>query len=148
MSCTGFDGKIYYNTGTDATPTWVEITPVRDVSTSASAGQATVSDRRSKFEMTCPGLLSLETTVNATYVPGNTALAALRTHFLNRTSVQIAVMDGPIATSGSEGFKYYAHVFSNDFEQPLSDGMTVSLTFRPTINESEPSVLPTWVVIA
>ena len=148
MSKTGFDGKLYYNTGTDGSPTWVEIDVSRDVSSPNSAGEADVSDRRSKFEMKCPTLLSLETSVTTTYVRGDTALAALRTHFLNRTAVQVAVMDGDIATSGSEGYKYYAHVFSNDFDQPLKDGMTVSLTFKPTISVDEPSVLPVWYVVS
>lgn len=148
MSCTGFDGYIYYNTGTDGSPTWVEVEPVRDVSSPMSAGTADVSDRRSKFEMTCPTMLSLETTMTATYVRGNTALAALRTHFLARTAVQIAVMDGPIETSGSEGLKYYAHVFSNDFDQPLTDGMTIGMSFKPTIASAEPTVLPEWLIVA
>ena len=149
MSCTGFDGWIGYNTGTDGTPTWVELEPVRDVSTSASAGKADVSDRRSKFKMSCPTLLDLETTVTCTWVPGDTALTATRNQFLNRTSAQWAVMDGDPATTGSEGWKFFAHVYSTDFEQPLEDGQTVQFTLSPTIDTSEdPIVYPSWLVVA
>lgn len=147
MSCTGFDGKVYYNTGSDATPTWVELTPVRDVSTSASTTKANNSDRRSAFEMYCAGLHAIETTVELTHVAGDANIDALRTHWNDRTTVQIAVMDGPIATVGSEGFKYFAHVFSHDFEQPLQDGQTISMTFSPAINSDEPTVFPEWYVV-
>jgi hypothetical protein len=144
----GFDGFIYYNSGSDAVPTWVEIDTARDVSTSASADKADNSDRRSKFKKSCAGMLDLETTVTATFVAGDTALLGLRTHFLARTTVQIAVMDGPYATSGSEGFKYFASVYSNDFSQPLNDGQTISVTFSPSVNPDEPAVEPSWVIIA
>jgi len=147
MACVGFDGYAYYNTATDATPTWVELDTVRDVTTTASADSAENSDRRSKWKKHCPGLLDLETTMTFTFVAGDTAQLGLRTHFLNRTSVQIAVMNDDITTVGSEGFKYYAHVYSNDFAQPLSDGQTVSVTFKPAVDSTEPTVEPSWYIV-
>lgn len=150
MSCnTGFDGKAYYNTGTDSLPTWVEITMVRDVSTTSSVDKADVSDRRSKFKQSCPSMIDLETTMTLTYENGDSVIAALRTHHLDRTPVQIAIMDGDIAVSGTEGFKYYSHVFSQDFSQPLSDGSTIDLTFAPAISPaSDADVFPSWYIVA
>ena len=150
MSCIGFDGKCYYNSAaTDATPTWVEIDLVRDVNTAVSADKADVSDRRSKFKKSCVALIDIETTMTLTYESGNTALDYLRdTAFLGRAPVQIAVMDGPIATSGSEGYKYYSNVYSNDFNQPLSDGETVQLTFAPVNSPStDPGIEPSWYTV-
>ena len=98
-NCIGFDGKMYYNTGTNAAPTWVEITGARDVSTSASADNPEISDRGSKFKKYCAGMLDLETTVTVTYRNGDSALAALQGIFLNRGVVQIAVLDGRTAAT-------------------------------------------------
>jgi hypothetical protein len=146
MSCTGFDGYLYYNTASVASPTWVLVDTVRDVNTTASTDKADVSDRRSKFKKSCPAMIDLETTVSATYVQGNTALDAIRVQFLARTVVQYAIMDGPLAPASgdtSEGFKYYAAVYSNDFNQPLSDGQSVSFTLAPAEPTTDPEE-PTW----
>tara|TARA_R100001463_G_scaffold2401_4_gene10149 strand:+ start:1080 stop:1529 length:450 start_codon:yes stop_codon:yes gene_type:complete len=131
MSSTGFDGKLYYaaTIAAPASATWVELTLARDVSTSMSADKADISDRRSKFKQTCPAMIDVETTVTFTYVNSNAGLDALRDAFLARTPLQLAVMDGDISTSGSEGFVYACNVYSTDFAQPLNDGQTVSVTF-------------------
>lgn len=147
MACVGFDGYAYYNTATDALPTWVEIDTCRDVTTTAATDSADVSDRRSKWKKNCPGMIDVETTMTLTFVAGDTAQLGLRTHFLNRTTVQIAVMNDDITVVGSEGFKYYAHVFSNDFAQPLSDGQTITVTFKPATDATEPTIEPTWFIV-
>lgn len=151
MSCVGFDGYLYYNSATDASPTWVLVDTARDVSTTASADKADVSDRRSKFKKSCPALIDLETTVTCTYVQGDTALDAIRVQFLARTAVQFAIMDGilpPASGNTSEGFKYFAAVYSNDFNQPMSDGQTVTFTLSPMNDEVEPTVEPEWYSVS
>ena len=150
MACNlGLDSKLYYDVdGTLALATWVELDLARDVNTSASAAEAEQSDRRTNFVMTCPALLSLETSATFTYENGDANLTALRDAFINRTSILLAVVDGNIATSGTEGFVYYAHVYSNDFNQPLTEGATVEVTFKPTTPPStDPTVYPQWYVV-
>ena len=147
--CLGFDGKMYYNTGTNALATWVEITNARDVSTTASADAAETSDRGSQFKNYCQGMIDLETTTTLTYHNGDTVIEYLRDKFLNREFVQIAVLDGDVETSGTEGFVYFAHVTSNDFDQAMSEGMTVSITFKPAfVKESGVAIPPRWEVIS
>ena len=151
MPCNlGLDSKIYYDVdGTLATATWVELDLARDVNTSGSAAEAEQSDRRTNFVMTCPALLSLETSCTMTYENGDANLTAIRDAFLNRTSILLAVMDGAIATVGTEGYVYYAHVYSNDFNQPLTEGATVEVTFKPTSPPSgDATVFPQWYVVA
>ncbi len=41
----GIDAKLYYNTGTYETPTWVELTNVRDVTLSLERSEADVTTR-------------------------------------------------------------------------------------------------------
>ena len=152
MSCVGLDAYAYYNSAaTDASPTWVEIDVARDVSTSSSADKAEVTDRRSKFKKYCPGTIDIETTITATYVQGNTAIDYLRAAYLARTPVQIAIVDGPLPPASgntTEGFKYYAYVYSQDFDQPLTEGQTVSMTFAPCNSPStDPGIEPSWYTV-
>lgn len=151
MSCNlGLDAKFYYDLdGTLASPTWVELDVARDVTTSASANESETSDRRTNFVTSCPALLTLETSVECTYENGNSQLEDLRNAFLNRTSVLIAVMDGDITVTGTQGFVYYAHVYSNDLAQPLTDSSTVSMTFKPaTPPATDSTVNPQWYEVA
>lgn len=148
MSCTGFDGFAYYNSApTSAAPTWVLLDTVRDVTTTASADSADNSDRRSIYKKNCVGMIDLETTMTFTHVAGDAAQLGLRTHFLARTVVEIAIMDSDITVSGAEGFKYYAIVLSNDFAQPMSDGQTISVTFKPAIKSTDSAIEPAWTII-
>jgi len=149
MSCTGFDGNIYYalTVAEPSAATWVELELSRDVNTTMSADEADVSDRRSSVKSKCPTMIEVETSTTLTYVNGDTTLTALRDAFLNRTQIQVAIMDGPVATSGSEGLVYPCHVFSNDFAQPLSDGQTISVTFKPSATSVASAELQ-WYVVA
>ena len=150
MGCTGFDGYLYYNTGTDASPVFVEVDTVRDVNTAGATDKADVSDRRSKFKKSCPAMIDLETSVTATYVQGNVAMDAIRDQFLARTAVQFYILDGPaVPASGdtSEGWAFYAAVYSNDFNQPLSDGQNVSFTLSPMDSVADP-VEPQWFTVS
>ncbi len=154
MSCElGLDAKFYYEESLDlgslTAAVWVEVDVARDVSTNASADEADTSDRRSVFKTTCPSLLTLESTMTMTYENGDTKIKDLRDQFLARKPVLIAVMDGDIATSGSEGFVFWANIYSNDFAQPLTDGCTVDVTFRPSVPPSQDnSTNPQWYVVS
>jgi hypothetical protein len=154
MSCElGLDAKFYYEAaleaGTLATASWVEVDLARDVSTSASADEADTSDRRSVFKTTCPSLLTLESSLQMTYENGDTKIKALRDQFLARKPILIAVMDGPIATTGSEGFVFWANIYSNDFAQPLTDGCTVDVTFRPAVPPTgDATTTPQWYEVS
>ncbi len=154
MSCElGLDAKFYYEAaleaGTLATASWTEVDVARDVSTSASADEADTSDRRSVFKTTCPSLLTLESSLQMTYENGDTKVKDLRDQFLARKPILIAVMDGPIDTSGSEGFVFWANIYSNDFAQPLTDGCTVDVTFRPAVPPAgDSTTTPQWYVVA
>jgi hypothetical protein len=149
----GLDAKFYYEAaleaGTLATASWTEVDVARDVSTDASADEADTSDRRSIFKTTCPSLLTLESSMTMTYENGDTKIKDLRDQFLARKPVLIAVMDGPIATTGSEGFVFWANVYSNSFAQPLTDGCTVDVTFRPAVPPSgDSTTTPQWYVVS
>ena len=148
MSCKiGFDGVLQVSTAygmmddiTGATLTTMG--GVRDVNTTVSQDTAEVSDRGSAFKAYCPGMVDLETTVEVTYNMDSTELKSCIDACISRKRIQIAVLDG---TAGA-GFTYWAMVTSSDVNQPLTDGMTVSLTFKPvqTFDSGGTLVPPAW----
>jgi len=144
MSKIGFDGVFEVSSTGDTVgaETMVAMEGVRDVSTSVSMDTAEVSDRSSAFKLYTQGMVDLETTVEATYNTDNTQLMFCVDQCIARGSVKIAVLDGP----SGQGFTYWAMVTSSDINQPLTDGMTVSLTFKPvqTYTSLGALVPPQW----
>lgn len=140
----GNDCKAYRNTGTYGSPVWNEMTEVGDVSLPLSKGRGEFRTRSSKFVKKKGG--KIEAALNASYVydPGDDDWVALRDSFLNNTALDVAVMDGPIATIGSQGLRADMEVMEIPVEEPLEDGVTVAIVLEPTISDNE----PTWTTTA
>lgn len=143
---TGRDAHIYLNTGSVATPTWTEITEARDVSMPMTADQIEQSDRSTKFKLYSSGGIDLSVSFKMSYRNGSANFASLQSLFLTGCGAEFAIMDGPIATAGSEGVRGGFQVFSNSFDFPLSDGQTVDIELRPCYFEDGASnqTFPAW----
>jgi hypothetical protein len=83
------------------------------------------------------------------YKAGETVFDALRTQFFARTAVQFAVMDGLIATSGSEGLVGYYLIEKFPVDQPLQGAVKNAIRLAPAyFEESAARVEPEWMVVA
>jgi hypothetical protein len=135
VSYVGLDMTLYYNTGTFATPTWSLITNVRDLKHGQALGEADVSVRGptsgAKRKLTEPLLIEDVFNWEMIYDETDAAFIALRGFKENRTMVEFAFMNGPIATSGSSGFRCQCKIFGWDEEEPLEGPVTVSVTAKP-----------------
>tara|TARA_Y100000310_G_scaffold310662_1_gene356143 strand:+ start:1198 stop:1650 length:453 start_codon:yes stop_codon:yes gene_type:complete len=144
----GNDLKLYYNTGTDATPTWVEIDIVGDVTVNLEAGDAEVDLRLTNWLLNLPSKLSGSIDLALANNIGNTAYDALRGYYFNRTIAQYASANAAIATSGTEYFKAFCHFSSfpwNQATQEMSNhDATLSLSYH---EESGSLVEPAWATI-
>jgi hypothetical protein len=137
---------LYYNTATDATPTWVEITKAKDVNFPIKFREAEANARDSECEASEPTLIGIELTFGYQYEPGtDTVFSALMTAALARTAKQYAAADGPIATSGTKFLKFFGKIFGIDNDQPLDGIETKQFTVKP-VRHYESSVLikPSW----
>lgn len=145
----GQECKLYRNTGTNATPTWSEVTGVRDLSLPLAADKVDISDRGSRFKKETGGMIESAISFQLTYRNGNADHAALRAAMLNKTAIEFAVMSGDITTSGEEGLRSFCEVFTFNHEQPLSDGVTVDVEIAPTYaEESDVVIHPSWYTVA
>src|SRR5262245_24381218 len=145
----GRECKLYYNSGTFSSPTWIEVTRAIDVDYDMPAEWGNVSSRVSLFKMEAKALIGLILTFGYRYRQGVTdsVFDALRPMALGITKVEFAVADGAIATTGNEYLRAtYQIEFGN--KQPLVDGVQVD--FRCHLcSEEDSGVLrePSYVTV-
>jgi hypothetical protein len=63
---------------------------------------------------------------------------ALQNAWFGDTPVEMAVMDGPITASGSQGLRATMSVISFSRKEPLEEAMTASISIKPTYAEHAP----------
>lgn len=131
MAKSGRKCKLYVNSATYATPTWVEIDIARDVNISLGKGENEANARDVDWEQFLPGLKTMEVTFDVRSEPTHTAWTTLRDAFIDDTELDIAVMDGDIATSGSKGYRAPMQCFGFQEAQPLEGTQTNSVTLKP-----------------
>lgn len=145
MACTGFDGSLAIGSA-DASLTavlsWTEVDGSKDVNATISSDKADTSSRNSVFKTAIAAGLDCEITATVQYDPTSTEHSTIRNACINRTRIIVGCFDGAVAAS-SEGIAFDGYVFSNDIAQPLSEGQTYSVTFKP----AETGSVPAWVTL-
>lgn len=145
----GNDMKLYHNTGTNASPVWVLIDIVGDVSVDINIGNAEVDLRVSSWLLGLPTKLSGGMNMALANHVGNSVFATLRGYALARTIKQYASVNTLIATSGAQYFKSFCHFTAFPWNQPtqeVSNG-DAQMAFSYA-EESSALVEPAWVIVA
>ena len=145
MARQGFDGYLYYNSASFGTPTWVPITNVKDVDLSMDATKIDASDRGSRWKKTLAGSIEAGVTFALTYDTTTAWYDVLHAAFVAGTTVDMAVMDGLIATAGSEGLRGEMSVLQFSRPEPLDGEMVTNVTIAPAPSAE---VSPAWMVVA
>ncbi len=149
MLTVGQDNKLYYNSATNASPTWVLIDKVGDVTLSMSISEAEVDLRVTDYLLGLPAKISASLNLNLASDPGGTVHDALRTAALARTAKQMAVASGAIATSGTQYFKAFMHFTEFPWAQETQSLSRREATMKLTYaEESAAAVYPSWVTVA
>lgn len=132
----GHETKLYYNSGTNATPTWVLIKRGKDVSVPFDKSRADVSRKESKWKKERGAQLELGLEFGYVYKAGtDTVWTALLDSALNGTALEFAIMDGLITASGARGWRAYYEVMGFPTEEPLTDAKTYQVTCAHTDHE-------------
>jgi hypothetical protein len=140
----GMEAVLHRNTATYAAPTWVDMPNCKDVTLNLEAGEADVTTRanagwRAIVATLKEGSVEFELiwdTEDATFL-------ALQSAFFNNTPIELAVMDGPIATSGSQGLRATCSVLNFSRSEPLEEAISASVTVKPTYSAHPPE----WMVV-
>lgn len=147
---TGHNMKLYRNTGTPATPTWVELAEVGDVNLADfTRGLAELKRRANQFTKNIATLIqTIAIEFRLHYGLDATNFDAIRTNFLAGTVEEWAIFNGDIATVGNEGLRCPVIVENFPWDQPLEDvaGNDVRLAIG-YLEDSGTEVDPSWYVI-
>ena len=113
---TGLEARDYCNTGTHASPVWVEIARQKGSKIPRSKKEVAWEDRDSKYEKTRGGHQSLGISFQYRHVRG--ADDAVRDDLLdslvNGTPIEIATFDAPITVAGAVGLRQYVEIMKLD----------------------------------
>jgi hypothetical protein len=137
----GLDGRLYRNTGTNAAPIWNEVRNVRDLTLSLEAGEASVTTRANDgWEAVLASLKKASIEFQMVWDPEDTDVGIFRDAFLNRTTVECAVMDGDIMAAGNQGLRATMAVLKFARSEALEEGMLIDITIKPAYS----TTAPTW----
>ena len=135
----GMDGKLYRNTATYETPTWSELTNVKDVTLNLEKGEADVTTRANEgWRATAATLKEGSVEFEMAWDPADAGFTAIKDAWFNGTSVELAVMDGDITVVGTQGLRATFAVISFSRNEPLEEAMSVNVTVKPTYADNAP----------
>lgn len=135
----GLDAKLYRNSGTYAAPTWSELVNAKDVTLNLEAGEADASRRGGNgWRETLMALKDGSVEFELVYDNTDAEFTALKDAFFGGTTVELAVMDGDIATAGTQGLRATMSVVNFSRNEPLEEALTVSVTVKPAPAENPP----------
>jgi len=141
----GREAKLYRNAGTYEAPDWQEIGNARDVSANVDAETADNLTTRAYggWKATVVTLQDAAIEFDMVWDPDDDGFVAIREAFFGRTPIEIAAMSADIETAGSEGLRATMAVTTFRRSEPLTEGITVSVTLKPTYSAHPPE----WLVI-
>ncbi|GIW56322.1 MAG: hypothetical protein KatS3mg082_2726 [Nitrospiraceae bacterium] len=139
----GLQAKLYRDiTGT---PTWSEITNVRDLTLNLETGEADVTTRgNAGWRAVVPTLKEGSIEFSMVWDNLDAHFAAIRDAFLNNLPVVMAVMDGDIGVAGSQGLVAAFAIINFTRNEELEEAITVDVTAKPTYS----ALPPGWLIVA
>ena len=140
----GLDAKLYRNTGTYETPTWVEMTNVKDLTLNLESGEADVSTRGAGgWRATVATLKDGSIEFEMVWDTEDAGFTAIQQAWFGNTSIEFAVMDGDITTSGSQGLRATFSITKFSRNEPLEEALSVSVSAKPTYAANAPE----WMTV-
>jgi hypothetical protein len=150
----GGNCKMYYNSATYSSPTWVEMTEVGDVSIpDLGSNLAEINTRSSKWTRNLAGQMKLAVEFTYLYKADTTVFDFLRALFFSQGTNEFAVMDGAIATAGTEGLRFPGLIENFPINQNLEevsmvDTCRLALAYMCDGGTPADVVDPAWMVVS
>ena len=138
----GMNAKIYQGAAGGALATLTEMANVKDVTLSLEAGEADVTTRANQgWRATAPTLRECTAEFEMLWKPGDAGFDAVKTAFLTSGTICLAVLTGDRSASGTEGPLGDFSITNFSRNEPLEEGVTVSVTAKLAVFDS-------WVEVA
>ncbi len=135
----GKDAKVYRNSATYLSPSWVEIDVVKDASLKVDAGEWDGSRRGSSgWKQAARTMKNAEIELDMVFVPADAGYVALRNAFLAGTLLDMVVLTGLISVDDNEGLRAEMVVLSLERDEKLEEGIMVKCKVKPGVSTNAP----------
>lgn len=142
----GLDAKLYFSAaGIGGLPTWTLLSNVKNVTLGLQKGEADVTTRANGGWKATAATLK-EGTIEFAMVwdTSDAGFTAIKDAYFSNTTIGLAVMDGDVTASGSQGLWADCHIMDFSREEPLEEAIMVKVTAKPTYSANP----PIWKTIA
>jgi len=128
------------NSGTWGTPTGVAVGDIRDVVMDSQWAMAIFKKRSNRDALTKPTIRTRVVTGTFEHAPGVTAsdanFDAFNDAHEDRTQLELFILNGPLATSGSLGLHAHFYVSKWSRSEPLEDAVTYSFELSLAVDHA------------
>lgn len=141
----GLDAKLYRNTADYASPTWVEVKNVKDLTLNLEASEADVTTRgNAGWRATLAALKDGSIEFEMVWDTADDDFTAIKDAYFGSTGIEFAVMDGDITTVGTQGLRALMAITNFSRSEPLEEAISVSVNAKPTYSANPPE----WMTVA
>ena len=127
----GMNAKIYQGPAESELSSLTEMGNVKDVTLTLEAGEADVTTRgNSGWRATAPTLRECTAEFEMLWKPGDAGFEAVKTAFLSAGTIRLAVLTGAHDEPGTEGPLGDFSITNFSRNEPLEEGVTVSVTAK------------------
>ncbi len=139
----GMNCKLFRNTGSYGSPTWVEVPTVRDATLSCERTEADASYRGGGgFENVMWTLMKINVEADMVWDTADAGFAAIRAAFFANTPIEFMALDGA-NSSGSQGVRATMGVGKFNRAEPLAGIAAAAISLKPYPSANNPA----WVTI-
>lgn len=130
----GIRSKMYYRSaGNFASPTWSEISAIKDLTVNAQWDTTDAPDRSTVVKGMAKTLLGLSVSGSMKASDSGVAVGAVLDAMLGATaSMDVMVLDGSSSTNGARGYRYEAIVTQANQDQNIQNALYWDVDFAPS----------------
>lgn len=141
----GMAAKLYFKTGgVAAVGAWSELTNVKDVTLSLETGEADVTTRANAgWKATVATLKEGSVEFEMVWDSADAGFTAIKNAFFGNLAIGLAVMDGELATAGTQGLQADFSITQFSREEPLEEAIRVKVQAKVTYSATAPQ----WVTV-